>query len=472
MRRLNLVTFLLGVLFHFGTAVCFGPWARGYELPAVINVKPPKDPRKRYVEEGKDPIKADAAGNGIKESNKTPAPSALSDPTSPPGAAPTPSAPNPPISAPSSAGGGYGGRGRDPQSSSEALEGPGSYTPTNEVVASTAGFDTIGQYLAGASQLIQEQDQSTAFLNNFRKKMAQLEEEHRQLAQMYAQKATESRAALARMKQAPDDDRKPVASRTPTNRQGPAQELPTSSAPYQAPNLSGFAFPSFSQNASEPASAPQQYPSESPRAQMADALQSFETNLGGGGHIGDSDNSAVRHSTIATQEDEKAGGSKKDPAEKLGLVRVKGGKSVKAEAKKSLRDALKAAMARKDAAENAAKLESGSQSAARAMLEEAALADQGRGLASASDGQSGSFAGGGGFSTAGFGQPDLQNGAVSLGGDGASAQMKRLRGELEEGAEENAAPEVLGRDTQDLFERVRGAHQRSQKNGRLRMAQG
>ncbi len=410
--------------------------------------------------------------------------------TAPPaGPSPTPAAP--PAGPPTPAGNGSGSIGArvDPTDTSEkpiprpkppnldegsyelAGSGGGGSNP-NQIIASDAGFDTIGKYVEGASLLIQEQDQSTAFLNNFRKKMAQLEDEHRQLAQMYAQKAAESRAALARMQQVPDDDRKPVASRTPTNRQGPAESLPSASAPYQAPNLSGFAFPSFSQNASEPASAPQQYPSESPRAQMADALQSFETNLGGGGHIGDSDSGEVKHSTIATQEDEKAGGgSKKDDAEKLGLVRVKGGKSVKAQAKKSLRDALKAAMARKDAAENAAKLESGSQGAARAVLEEAALAAQGRGLASATDGQSGSFAGGGGFSTAGFGQPDLQNGAVSLGGDGASAQMKRLRGELEEGAEENAAPEVLGRDTQDLFERVRGAHQRSQKNGRLRMAQ-
>lgn len=332
-------------------------------------------------------------------------------------------------------------------------------------MAQDAGFSTIGEYLKNGNQLIQEQDRSVRFLDDYAKKMQQVEAEHRELARQYAAKKEETRRAIARMNQAPTGDTpsNPVASRKP----GAAEQAPTpvAAAPAQLPNLSGFNFPSQAQAQADPASAPLSYPVTQPKAAMAEALPSFENNLEVGRRNEEAADEAPA-STIATKENDKGA---TDKTQKIELVKA-GGKAAKgrAEAKKSLRDALRAAMAKGSAGEGAS-LESGSQSATRALLEEASKATtDGQGRELASTGASNGFtAGAGGVSNSslkGFGQPDLQSGALNLNGDGAQAQMSRLKNEL---GEEKAAPEVLGRESQDLFERVKGAHQRSQKNGRV-----
>lgn len=331
-------------------------------------------------------------------------------------------------------------------------------------MAQQAGFENLGQYLQFAPRIIQEQQQATKFLDNFEKKMAQIEAEHRELERQYAVKREETRRAIARMNQAPTGDTpsNPVASRRP----GAAEQAPTPAAavPAQLPNLSGFNFPSQAQAQVEPPSQPDRYPTTQPKSAMAETLASFGNTLDSGRRNEEPAEDAPA-STIATKENDKGA---TDKSQKPELVKA-GGKSLKAaksEAKKSLRDALRAAMAKSSAGEGAS-LESGPQSAARTLLEEASKAPEGRELAST--GASNSFTGAGGVSNGslnGFGQPDLSNGALNLNGDGASAQLSRLNGERSE-LERKAAPEVLGRESQDLFERVKGAHQRSQKNGRV-----
>lgn len=336
------------------------------------------------------------------------------------------------------------------------------YGPAQVIRAKDAGFNTIGELLDRGNELAQEQKRAQTFLDNFQKKMRQIEQEHRELAKMYAQKKEEARRTIARLKSNPGQLIDPVASRrTPTTNDQTPPPPSGNQQPFQVPNLSGFNFPSVAQNQAEPPTSvnPASIPAT---AKVTEGIPALANNLEQG-------RVDVRDSTIATEELEKLAESKEKDDRKLeAAIKAAGGNPGNAAktGKKSLRDALKAALAKKER-------ESGSQSATRELLSlaEGEKSAEGRALASADGSQPGSGfsaatggAGGGpGFSTNGFGQADLNSGAVSLGGDGAQAQMSRLRGELDE----NSAPEVLGRETPDLFQRVKGAHQRSQKNGRL-----
>lgn len=334
------------------------------------------------------------------------------------------------------------------------------YGPAQVIRAKDAGFNTIGDLLNHGNELAQEQQRAKAFLDNFQKKMRQIEQEHRELAKMYAQKKEEARRTIARLRSNPGQPIDPVASRrTPTtDEQSPPP--PASNQPFQVPNLSGFNFPSVAQNQGE-APAGVNLAAIPATAKVSEGIPTLANNLEQARRL------EVRDSTIATEELEKLAESKeKDDAKLEAAIQTAGGRPGKASknGKQSLRNALKAALAKKER-------ESGSQSATRELLSlaEGEKSAEGRALASADGAQPGNgfsaatAGGGAGFSTNAFGQQDLNSGAVSLGGDGAQAQMSRLRGELDE----KSAPEVLGRETPDLFQRVKGAHQRSQKNGRV-----
>jgi len=287
--------------------------------------------------------------------------------------------------------------------------------------------------------------------------MAQVEAEHRALEQEYARKEAESRAALARLNQAPSGKPgNPAASRQFVQNNAPVTAAPAP-APTSFPSFSGFNFGSQAQPTSAPeAVAPQALAGTEARPAQVD-VSAFEINLTGSRK--DQQNESARESTIAVVEVPEQASRK--PAQ----ARVAGGKSSGADknGKKSLRDALKAALARQPASAAGgigkgaeADAESKSQNAARVALEEM-VAESERGVAAN---------GGGRFDSAlaGYNSGGIKGGSFGLDNSETAAEVARLKSEVQE---RQSAPEVLGEESQDLFERVRGVHVRSLQDGRV-----
>ncbi len=344
----------------------------------------------------------------------------------------------------------------DPEKTTHSVRTEPNYRSNRAVDPANAGFQTIGQYVSGASRFLQEQKNARDHMLNFRKKMAEVAAQHRALERQYAQKEAESRAALARMNQAPIGEKgNPVASRQFVPDSGSVAAAPAP-VPTSFPSLSGFNFGSQAQlQGAVEAAAPVALARNEAKPAAVD-MSVFEGNLAGSRN--EQQSAPVQESTIAVVEvTEQAAGK---PAQAR-IASVKG-KGMDKNGKKSLRDALKAALARQPAStaggigKGAEKdAESKTQNAARTALEQL-VAESERDFA----------AGGGRFESAlaGYNAGGINGGSFGLDNSETAAEVARLKSEVQE---RQSAPEVLGKESQDLFERVRVAHMRSIKDGRV-----
>lgn len=335
-------------------------------------------------------------------------------------------------------------------------------TTTPIIDARNAGFDTLGEYEKFGNKFLEEQDRTEQASREFEKKMERIEAENKRLEELYAKKAEESREALRKLAQVPPDDKNRPAASKPRAPETIA-EAPAPGPKLEKPDFSPIPnMPSFPQGTQDSGSPNYVGTQAAPEPLVANKpafaeVPSFEGKLEDARSVKSEE---PETSTIAVKVAEG-----KEEKSQTRLVLGKAAK-LNGQGKRSLRDALKAALARKPASgestgKGADTSESGSQQATRSALEEMrTLADGG--TSAAAGGSSSSALGG-------YNSSGLKNEGFKMDGSETSAEVARLKSELSD--DKLSAPEVLGKESADLFDRVRGAHVRSQKNGRVSLLQ-
>lgn len=308
---------------------------------------------------------------------------------------------------------------------------------THEVHAANAGFNTIGEYEANAHLFLEEQNRAEEALQKFRKKMQQVASDHRRKASEYAVKAQQSRETLRRLASAPADDKQLPAGSRYQGTEIPASPRAVARNQGQPGKLSMQRGPQLDSETSE------KIADHSPKADSASPVLDglgFTSNLSP-----NQEQSAKKDSTIAVADAQEESSAQKKPESKY--VLGKASNRVQGKGKKSLRDSLREAL-RKPAstgvAEETANSSSGASNAARAALQE---------ISDLASNQAG-----------GIQQGELKSVAFTMNGAETDAEVRRLQQGV---PERQSAPEVLGKESAGLFERVREAHKRSQRSGRL-----
>ena len=334
----------------------------------------------------------------------------------------------------------------------EAISPAKTAAPTNPgasfVDATNAGFSTLGEYLAKGPKLIEEQKRADQAMEQFYKKIDRLDVEYAQMQRQYQREAAEMRKALTRLASAPIDDKTP-----PATSRGPVPTPTVAEAPPSSPYIPSFFSPSpvGQNNGSQDtnyAAQPMMPLAKSDATTLPESMKALDGGLESARREQSEDLS--QKSTIAVQAKEQEKNGKNSLG---GLVLGKQGRGISKSGGNSLRDAIKASLDRKLASagptgKGADTSESASQLAARSALEEMKAFTGVDGTVNAN--------GGAGIKNEGF----------KMDGSDTSAEVSRLKSELSN-EEPKAAPEVLGKESLGLFERVRGAHTRSQKNGRI-----
>gem|GEM_PF-7071978 len=336
---------------------------------------------------------------------------------------------------------------------------------TSIVDATNVGFRNIGEYLRDGPKLIAEQKRADQAMELFYKKIARLDAEYAQMQRAFREEAAALKNTLKNLASVPgDENRPPAASRNPAREPGPGAAVAETQKPFSPiPNMSGL-FGPFGQGSDQAEALPAA--AVPPVAKASSPIPESMAALEGGLESSrkDSAEPPVQSTIAVLKKGEEADGK----GAKNGLVLGKNGKGILKSGGSSLRDSLRAALARKPASGGTAgkgadaSEESGSQQATRSALDEMRALAEG--------GNSSGSAGGGKFDSplAGYNSGGLGGEGFKLAGSETEAEVARLKSEV---SEKQAAPEVLGKESADLFDRVRVAHVRSLKNGRVSLLQ-
>jgi hypothetical protein len=322
-----------------------------------------------------------------------------------------------------------------PAGSTEEQAAAGGSSPQQPTQAANGGFGTLGEYRSHLRHLLEEQRSAQKAARNFEQRLQQLAQGHEAAARELSAQERQLQQTEARMKAAPASQRISAMPALSTMAGLPLAAAPAVQQSPKGPGLSGFQNTGL-QDSIQPTSTEQE-----DRAQALRPFNSLLTPVAISEDKSEAEPKSAHRSGLTISAPEMREVAKSDSA--IPHERASAG----AAAILSLKESLRSKLARNKHNENEPAAADPPKSLAEADLPPATGA--GRSLAQS--------------------EPDRRerrgsDGAFYLAGSETDAAVRKMVGEIDG---PQTSRDILGMHTEELFQRVRAAHRRSQTKGGL-----